>query len=137
MFSPFFSDFQEIFCHLIGFSVTTWKLWKPNQFTGKSDLDKIFLNIFNGTWSFDEIYDTSFPLRISSVHVNKSQIRSFLTKEAVARRCSVKMLLVEISQNSQENTCATVSFLIKLQAPAPLLKKDSGTGVFLWVLRNF
>ena len=34
--------------------------------------------------------------------------------EAVARRCSVKKVFLEISQNSQENTCARVSFLIKL-----------------------
>ena len=44
--------------------------------------------------------------------------------EAVVRRCSVKKLFLEISQNSQENTCVRVSFLIKLQAtPATLLKK--------------
>ena len=30
--------------------------------------------------------------------------------EAVAQRCSVKKLFLEISQNSQENTCASVSF---------------------------
>ena len=30
--------------------------------------------------------------------------------EAVAQRCSVKKLFLEISQNSQENTCARVSF---------------------------
>ena len=35
--------------------------------------------------------------------------------EAVAQRCSVKKVFLEISQNSQENTCARVSFLIKLQ----------------------
>ena len=35
---------------------------------------------------------------------------------AVARRCSVKKVFLEISQNSQENTFARVSFLIKLQA---------------------
>ena len=33
-------------------------------------------------------------------------------KEAVAQRYSVKKLFLEISQNSQENTCARVSFLI-------------------------
>ena len=47
--------------------------------------------------------------------------------EAVVQRCSVKNVFLEISQNSQENTCARVSFLIKLQAsglrPATLLKK--------------
>ena len=35
--------------------------------------------------------------------------------EAVVRRCSVKKVFLQISQNSQENTCARVSFLIKLQ----------------------
>ena len=40
------------------------------------------------------------------------------------QRCSVKKVFLEISQNSQENTCARVSFLIKLQAAsATLLKK--------------
>ena len=44
--------------------------------------------------------------------------------EAVVQRCSVKKLLLEISQKSQKNTCARVSFLIKLQAwLATLLKK--------------
>ena len=31
------------------------------------------------------------------------------------RKCSVKMILLEILQNSQENPCARVSFLKKLQ----------------------
>ena len=35
--------------------------------------------------------------------------------EVFAQRCSVKNVFLEISQNSQENTCAGVSFLIKLQ----------------------
>ena len=36
--------------------------------------------------------------------------------EAVVRTCSVEKVFLEISQNSQENTCARASFLIKLQA---------------------
>ena len=36
--------------------------------------------------------------------------------EAVNQSCSVKKVFLEISQNSQENTCARVYFLIKLQA---------------------
>ena len=36
--------------------------------------------------------------------------------EGVAQTSSVKKLLLEISQNSQENTCARVYFLIKLEA---------------------
>ena len=35
--------------------------------------------------------------------------------EAVVQRFSVEKEFLEISQNSQENTCARVSFSIKLQ----------------------
>ena len=37
-------------------------------------------------------------------------------REAVIQMCSVKKVLLEISQNPQENTCVRVSFLKKLQA---------------------
>ena len=59
--------------------------------------------------------------------------------EAVVQRCSVKKVFLETSQNSQENTCARISFLITCQAQACLgiSKKYSSTGIFLWVLRNF
>ena len=40
----------------------------------------------------------------------------FYPAEALVQRCSVKKMFLEISQNSQENNCARVSFLIKLQA---------------------
>ena len=36
-----------------------------------------------------------------------------LHSEAVVQRCSLKKAFLEISQNSQENTCAKVSFLMK------------------------
>ena len=36
--------------------------------------------------------------------------------EAVVRTCSVKKLFSQISENSQESTCAIPPFLIKLQA---------------------
>ena len=45
-------------------------------------------------------------------------------KEAVTQRCSVKKASLEISQNSQENTCVRVSFLIKLQA-CNFIKKET------------
>ena len=44
--------------------------------------------------------------------------------DAVSQTCSLKKAFLEILQNLQENTCARVSFLIKLQAPpGNLLKK--------------
>ena len=49
----------------------------------------------------------------------------------VVLRCSVKKVFLKISQNLQENTCARVSFLIKLQAPAcTFIKKETLTQVF-------
>ena len=39
-----------------------------------------------------------------------------LCLEAVAQRCSVKKMFLEVLQNSQENICARISFVIKLLA---------------------
>ena len=39
-----------------------------------------------------------------------------LYSEPVVRKCSVRKVFSEISQNSQENTCARFSFLMMLQA---------------------
>ena len=44
--------------------------------------------------------------------------------EAVDGRCSVKKIFLEIAQKSQENTCAKVSFLIKLQLPPPPIREQ-------------
>ena len=44
------------------------------------------------------------------------------------QRRSMKIVLLKMSQNSQENTCARVFFWTLI---------DSATGIFLWVLRNF
>ena len=61
-------------------------------------------------------------------------------KEAITQRCSVKKVLLEILQNSQENTVSPrvntvtdprVSFLIELQAqPCNFIKKESLAQVF-------
>ena len=57
------------------------------------------------------------PDATSPKNINLLQFKWKWISEAVAQRCSVKKVLLEISQNLQENTCARVSFLIKLQAP--------------------
>ena len=48
-------------------------------------------------------------------HLVEKKLMIYLLRktETVAQRCSVKKVFLEISQNSQENTCARVSFLIK------------------------
>ena len=56
------------------------------------------------------------------------------TTEAVAQTCSVKKVLLEISQNSQENTCAKVSVLIKLEASsrAPPVAASEIYGLYIF-----
>ena len=48
--------------------------------------------------------------RVNNLRIMKTEI------EAATRGVPCKKVFLEISQNSQENTCARVSFLIKLQA---------------------
>ena len=64
-------------------------------------------------------------------------------------RCSVKKVLLESSQNSQENTYARVSFCARVSFTGVFTvsftasglqlyqKRDSGTSVFLWNLQKF
>ena len=54
--------------------------------------------------------------------------------EAVAWRCYIKMVFLNISQNSEENICVRDSFLTNIQAEERKANKwDSGTGVLLWI----
>ena len=49
---------------------------------------------------------TKYIIKITFPSTAQFEIKG---KQAVARRCSVKMVFLEILQNSQENTCARVS----------------------------
>ena len=48
-------------------------------------------------------------------HCVNTFLNIIIASEAVAQKCSVIKVFLKILQNSQENTCARVSFLIKLQ----------------------
>ena len=54
-----------------------------------------------------------------------------LVSEAGTRWCSVRKLFLEISQNSQENNCVGVSFLMKSYKPeaCKFIKKETPTQV--------
>ena len=63
---------------------------------------------------------------------NLLQINIWVT-EAVVQRCFIEKVFLEISQNSPENTCARVSYLIKLQDPLLIIskvKRAAGIKVF-------
>ena len=57
-------------------------------------------------------------------------LRERTNPEAVVRRCSVKKLFLEISQNSQESTLARDTFLMKLQKACNFINKESLAQVF-------
>ena len=60
----------------------------------------------------------------------KNQKKKKKASEAATRAAPCKNVFLEISQNSQENTCARVSLLIKLQAePCNFIKKETLLGV--------
>ena len=90
-------------------------------------------------FTLSELLVTSALLKINLLQtlnltrLKKNRIIYFRWLEVVVQRFPVKEVFLEISQNSQENTCARVSFLIKMQVLSLqlYLKRDSGTGVFL------
>ena len=85
-----------------------------------------FNKVYNFAVNLLHIFRTTFPENTSEGLVlqkagfcllNLHRKLFFVqSAEAVVRRCSVEKVFLEILQNSQENTCARLSFLIKLQA---------------------
>ena len=60
-----------------------------------------------------------------------------ILRDAVTQRCSVKKVLLQILQNSHENTCARVSFSKKASDLQLCFIRNSGTGVFLRICEAF
>ena len=67
-----------------------------------------------------------------SIKQNLKSLENILLPEPVAQRCSVKKVFLKTSQNSQEDTCVGVPFLIKFQAPQALnfIKKETPAQLF-------
>ena len=77
------------------------------------------------------IFEKFFPGKVLYLSALKQRT------EAVLQWRSFKKLFLEILQNLQENNCARVSFLMKLQVKANnFIKKETDTDVFLWILWN-
>ena len=72
-----------------------------------------FILYFSG---FLKAVNEYYFMLASIKHYRSANQMPFVTSEAVVWRSSVVKVYSQISQNSQENTCARVSFLIELQA---------------------
>ena len=62
---------------------------------------------------------------LTEMYLEWSQTFCMEYSEAVIRRYPVKKVFLEILQNLQENICASVSFLIKLQSSGFTEKETS------------
>ena len=110
---PFWNSVIALYCSLLLFIAlivideliyfdTFWQHQKTRGFLA-----------FSGGIKRDQWYKTWNGWNMKSDYYNP--IISKLT-EVVGLRCCGKNVFLEISQNPQKNTCARVSFLIKLQA---------------------
>ena len=87
------------------------------------------LRFFPGKLVIESTFSTiPFILPFTKIelwHVFLRIFQTFLTEAAVPR-CSSKEVFLKVSQYSQKN----------IWRPVTLLKRNSNTGVFLWILRN-
>ena len=67
------------------------------------------------------------------LYFNSSIISNQIKNRSSRPKVFCKKAFLEIARNSQENTCARVFFFNEVVGlrPVTLLKRDSGTGVFL------
>ena len=71
----------------------------------------------------------AYPLSFSYLSLHKKSKMKFT--EAVTQRCSLQKVLLRSLQNSHQNTCVRVSFLIRLQDKVcNFIRKQARTGVF-------
>ena len=109
-FQQFYKNFQTAIFH-----ITSGQLLLKNK-------TKNIFHSFLLFWNNTKKINSELKVLINYYFLRKRRSQEpleHLSKEisgTVAQRCSVKKVFLEISQSSQENTCARVSFLIKLKA---------------------
>ena len=82
-----------------------------------------------------EIHPIKNPLMKTVTYCQQENLKQI---EAATGGVQQEKFFLEIPQNSQENACARVSFLIKLKTEdCDFIKKETLAQVFfLWILRN-
>ena len=72
------------------------------------------------------VKNVKLPGRVIKSFCRFKAYSKLVQPEAVAEMCSANKVFSEISQNSRENTCVRVSFLIKLQVKVcTFIKKET------------
>ena len=97
----------------IGTYITTFSAKDPDK--GLNQLVSYY--IIAGNELGDLYLDESTGVLTTSALLDYERVPSYNVRfRSSHQRCSVKKVFLEISENLQENTCARVSFLIKLQS---------------------
>ena len=79
----------------------------------------------------------SFEVGLSELSVWSSRVYKF-TERSSNRKCSIKkVVLRNITKFTGKYLCQRLVFSKKAGGLQPYLKRDSGTGFLLWVLRHF
>ena len=116
------------------FHTSLWCLRKVSSFWGNEKMceNKKFMSLFLlfriGTSTVKTVF-VKLPTYAISVSLTTESRKNNIDTSS-HRRYSAKKGVLRNFAKSQENTWATVSFLRDSE-------RDSGTGVFLWILRNF
>ena len=98
-----------------------------------------FFFFFKNLNIFQKICSSQVPVKLNHLSedllifilVPSIQLQVNFVQNHSNQKCSVKQVYLEILQNSQESTCARVSFLIKLHALGIGEKREPGLGVSL------
>ena len=108
-----------------------WKtFYKKEEFKLKKNEDKNLSFLLKTTTDCKFLSQNLRPFLIKKFYF---LVYIFEYIETVVRRSSVKKVFLEISLNSQENSCARVSFLIKLQTLGLKISKNTFCTKHLWV----
>ena len=96
---------------------------KKSYSIAKNNLVSSLTDVFS-TWERQSKL-SSLSICIHNMYINLFQVHFslycfrlllFQNAKVITRRCAIKWVFLRILQNSQENTCATVSFLNKIPA---------------------
>ena len=102
---------------MIELGCTLWLMWSREEklMEIKKGESVVSLSMHFGKKQGNELFFQSFQ-SMSFCILGLIQLILVFCIEAGVHRRSIKEVFRKISQNSQENTCVGVSFLIKLQA---------------------
>ena len=113
-----------------------WSRWNQMRFFWRQsvpdfDFPILLIVLFACFLSFINIFNViGFLCYLEKRYFVEKEFSLWFISEAVVRRCSVEKVFLEVSQNLQENTCARVSFLIKLPEACNFIKKETMAQVF-------